>query len=53
MKEKAIEFIFKRISGKLSELPDLASSDEVYNHVEDIRSYVGFLREFIEEVIKP
>lgn len=53
MMEKAVEFVFKRISGKLSELSDLATSDEVYAHTEDIQSYLKFLREIIEEVIKP
>ncbi|BAU28143.1 hypothetical protein DFP93_101219 [Aneurinibacillus soli] len=53
-KEKIIEFLFKRIQTKFYDVKDILGGwEEVHPHMDDMKSYLEFLQEVVEEAIKP
>lgn len=53
-KEKIIEFLFQRIRDKFFNVQDILGGwDEVHPHLDDMKEYLEFLQEVVEESIKP
>jgi hypothetical protein len=53
MKEKFLEFLFKRVNEKLFYARESVDYEELSAHLNDIEEYVSFLKEIVTEVIKP
>jgi hypothetical protein len=52
MKKEFAEFLFKRISSKLDDIPNISEDyDAVARHVDDIDDYLKALKEIVFEVI--
>jgi hypothetical protein len=53
MKQKFVEFLFKRVNDKLFYAREATDYEELTAHLNDIEDYVSFLKEIVTEVINP
>jgi predicted site-specific integrase-resolvase len=53
MKERFVQFLFKRISSKMDDVSNAYDNDDLVRQVDDLEMYVNELKEIVMEVLKP
>jgi hypothetical protein len=53
VKQRFVEFLFKRVNEKLFYVREASDYEELTAHLNDIEEYVSVLKEIVTEVIKP